>query len=169
MCSLLSASFATEQSSNLTHYVNFNFSKDKIMPTNFPNQSIKNQVLRSLRIMTIGSAAILSSATQAAAIDGLVAELTTKNYVVNISTNCEEGPVTCDNVTYRGLSKQTGKAITLKGSTKHTMCADGITPCRSLGYEFKSGNITYLVLDSGVLQVLKDKSEVLLEEQGKWK
>lgn len=99
----------------------------------------------------------------------LAGTLTTKNYIVEITRNCEEGVVSCDNVTYRGISKQTGKAITLKGSTKHTTCADGITPCRFLGYEFKSGNITYLVLESGLLQVLKGKSKVLLEERGKWK
>lgn len=139
------------------------------MSTNFSKQSMTKKVLLCLSIVTIGSSAILSSATQASATDGLAATLTTKNYVVNIATNCEEGTVTCDNVTYRGISKQTGKAITLKGSTKHTTCADGITPCRFLGYEFKSGNITYLVLESGLLQVFKGKSEVLLEEQGKWK
>jgi hypothetical protein len=139
------------------------------MATDFSKQSINKNLLLCLGIMTIDSAAMLGSATQAAATDGFAATLTTDSYVVTIATNCEEGSVTCDNVTYRGLSKQTGKAITLKGSTKHTTCSEGITPCRFIGYEFKSGNITYLVLDSGLLQVFKDKSEVLLAEQGKWK
>jgi hypothetical protein len=98
----------------------------------------------------------------------LAETLTTKNYVITVANNCEEGSVTCNNVTYHGISKQTGKAITLKGSTKHTMCADSVTPCRFLGYEFKNGNVTYLVLESGLLQVFKGESEVLLEEQGKW-
>jgi hypothetical protein len=98
----------------------------------------------------------------------LAGTLSTKNYVVTVANNCEEGSVTCNNVTYHGISKRTGKAITLKGSTKHTMCADGVTPCRFLGYEFKNGNVTYLVLESGLLQVFKGESEVLLEEQGKW-
>jgi hypothetical protein len=95
--------------------------------------------------------------------------LTTPNYVVTITRNCEEGNVTCSNVTYHGVSKKTGKAITLKGTTKHTKCADGVTPCRFLGYEFKSGNITYLVLESGTLQVFRGESEVLIDEQGEWK
>jgi hypothetical protein len=98
----------------------------------------------------------------------LAGTLTTENYVVTVQNNCEEGSVTCDNVTYHGISKQTGKAITLKGSTKHAMCADGVTPCRFLGYEFKNGNVTYLVLESGLVQVFKGESEVLLEEQGNW-
>ena len=95
--------------------------------------------------------------------------LTTTNYVVTISQNCKEGNVTCDNVTYHGVSKKTGRGITLKGTTKHTKCADGVTPCRFLGYEFKSGNITYLVLESGLLQVWRGKSEVLVDEKGEWK
>jgi hypothetical protein len=139
------------------------------MSPNFPKQSIKQKVFLYLQVMTIGSSAVLGSTTQAVAMDGFAATLTTKNYVVNIATNCEEGAVTCNNVTYRGLSKQTGKAIAMKGTTKHTTCADNITPCRFIGYEFKSGNITYLVLDSGLLQIFKNKSEVLLEEQGQWK
>ena len=139
------------------------------MATNFSKQLMNEQVLLCLGIIAIDSAAMLGSATQAAATDGFAATLTTKNYIVNIATNCEDGSVTCDNVTYRGLSKQTGKAITLKGSTKNTTCPEEIAPCRFIGYEFKSGNITYLVLDSGLLQVFKDKSEVLLEEQGQWK
>jgi hypothetical protein len=139
------------------------------MSPNFPKQSIKQKVFQYLQVMTICSSAVLNSATQVAAMDGFAATLTTKNYVINITTDCEDGAVTCDNVTYRGLSKQTGKAIALKGSTKQTTCADNITPCRFIGYEFKSGNITYLVLDSGLLQIFKDKSEVLLEEQGQWR
>jgi hypothetical protein len=98
----------------------------------------------------------------------LAETLTTNNYVVTITKNCEEGNVTCDDITYRGISKQTGEAITLKGSTKHTKCSDGMTPCKFIGYEFKNGNITYLVLESGLLQVFQGESEVLLEEQGKW-
>jgi hypothetical protein len=94
--------------------------------------------------------------------------LTTANYVVTISVNCEEGNVTCDDVTYHGVSKKTGKAITLKGTTMHTKCADGETPCRFLGYEFKNGDITYRALVPGLLQVVKGGSKVLLEEEGEW-
>ncbi len=96
-------------------------------------------------------------------------QLTTKNYVITITRHCQEGEVTCDKVTYQGVSKKSGQAITLKGNTKHTMCADGVTPCQFLGYEFKAGNITYLVLETGLLRVLKGENKVLVEEQGEWK
>lgn len=60
--------------------------------------------------------------------------LTTANYVVTITSRCETGNVSCDNFSYHGVSKKTGKSIDLKGSTKHAMCADGVTPCQFLGY-----------------------------------
>ena len=42
------------------------------------------------------------------------AVLDTRNYEVTITRNCEEGNVTCDNVTYKGVSKKSGKNIILK-------------------------------------------------------
>ena len=99
----------------------------------------------------------------------LASTLTTPKYIVTISTNCEEGNVTCGNVTYKGVSKQTGDSIELKGSTWHEKCKDGIAPCRFLGYTFKNGNITYNVFESGVLQVIQGESNVLLQENGTWK
>lgn len=94
--------------------------------------------------------------------------LTTANYVVTITRHCEEGEVSCNNVSYHGVSKKTGKSITLQGSTKHTMCADGVTPCQFIGYQFKTGNISYLVLESGALRVVKGSNDVLVEEAGEW-
>jgi hypothetical protein len=139
--------------------------KHSLKRKNMPQTTLlKVKNLKSLIVPLIFAlfASILYSQTS------LAETLTTNNYVVTITKNCEEGNVTCDDITYRGISKQTGEAITLKGSTKHTKCADGMTPCKFIGYEFKNGNITYLVLESGLLQVFQGESEVLLEEQGKW-
>lgn len=94
--------------------------------------------------------------------------LTTKNYIITISNLCPEGCVTCVNVNYVGVSRSSGKKIELTGNTIHTTCADGKTPCRFLGYEFKNGNITYVVLESGLLQVIQDQSKFLIEEKGTW-
>ena len=94
--------------------------------------------------------------------------LTTKNHIVTVTQLCPEGYVSCDNVKYVGLSKKSGNSIELNGRTLHTSCADGITPCRFLGYEFKNDNITYRVLEIGILQVIQDGSEVLFEERGSW-
>jgi hypothetical protein len=53
------------------------------------------------------------------------------------------------------------------GSTSHSICADGVTPCRFLGYRFQNGNTTYLVDEDGSLRVLQG-DKLLLEEQGEW-
>ena len=93
--------------------------------------------------------------------------LTTKSYIVTITQQCPEGHVTCDKAKYHGVSKKSGSSIELDGTTLHTKCKDG-SPCRFLGYEFENSNITYRVLESGLLQVIKNKNEVLLEEKGTW-
>lgn len=94
--------------------------------------------------------------------------LTTENYVIEIERHCQEGEVTCDNVSYVGVSKKSGNRIELKGKTLHSLCADGVTPCRFQGYQFKNGNITYKVLESGLLQVIQNNKDILIEEQGEW-
>lgn len=93
--------------------------------------------------------------------------LTTPSFVIEITVNCAEGNVTCDNVTYVGTSKKTGKSITLRGKTKHSLCADGVTPCAFQGYEFANGKTYYRLLEDGSLLVVQG-NKVLLEETGKW-
>lgn len=93
--------------------------------------------------------------------------LITPSFIIQIKVNCAEGNVTCDNVTYVGTSKKTGKSIRLRGKTKHSMCADGVTPCHFQGYEFKNGTAYYRVLEDGSLLVMQGK-KVVLEEKGNW-
>ncbi|HET8789902.1 MAG TPA: hypothetical protein VFM75_01715 [Modicisalibacter sp.] len=95
--------------------------------------------------------------------------LVTPNYVVTIESHCAEGNVTCDDVTYTGKSRKSGNAITLKGTTWHTLCADGVTPCRFLGYRFKNGNSTYFVTQGGKLLVVRNETEILVNEEGDWR
>tara|TARA_R110002049_G_scaffold211505_1_gene382474 strand:- start:163 stop:552 length:390 start_codon:yes stop_codon:yes gene_type:complete len=94
--------------------------------------------------------------------------LDTPNYSIRIEVRCPEGEVTCDNVVYRGESKRTKKSIRLVGSTAHSMCADGVTPCRFLGYVFRNDAFTYFVNGGGELVVL-DGDTVVVSEQGVWK
>jgi hypothetical protein len=93
--------------------------------------------------------------------------LQTKNFEVNITSNCAEGEVTCDNVSYRGINRKTGDSISLTGKTLHQLCADNVTPCRFLGYEFINGNYRYLVTSDGTLQVYRG-NKLILSEQGTW-
>ncbi|HET8791985.1 MAG TPA: hypothetical protein VFM75_12320 [Modicisalibacter sp.] len=102
-------------------------------------------------------------------VPAVAATLITPNYVVTIESHCAEGNVTCDDITYTGKSRKSGNAITLKGTTWHTLCADGVTPCRFLGYRFKNGNITYSATQGGKLVVVRNETEVLVSEEGDWR
>ena len=95
-------------------------------------------------------------------------QLDTPNYTVEIQQLCPEGEVQCQQVLYKGTSKVSGASIELKGTAWHSVCADGVTPCRFLGYQFKNGRIRYLVHESGLLQVIGSSDRVLVEEQGVW-
>lgn len=49
----------------------------------------------------------------------------------------------------------------------HSLCADGVTPCRFLGYEFRNGVFRYLVFESGGVRVVRG-NKVLVDEPGEW-
>jgi hypothetical protein len=94
--------------------------------------------------------------------------LETPGFTVKITQQCEEGNVTCDDVRYVGTSKKSGKAITLRGKTMHSMAADGVTPGAFQGYVFKSGRATYTVFADGRLVVTEGK-KTLVNQRGEWK
>ena len=64
--------------------------------------------------------------------------LKTKNFIVHITRNCPEGEVVCNNVSYTGTRLRNGESIKLTGRTVYRMCADKVTPCQFLGYEFRN-------------------------------
>jgi hypothetical protein len=55
----------------------------------------------------------------------------------------------------------------LQGRTLNSLCADGVTPCRFIGYEFRNGPFRYVVYDSGSLRVTRG-DKVLVDEPGEW-
>lgn len=93
--------------------------------------------------------------------------LTTKNFRIDITRNCPQGSVTCDNVTYKGVDLKSGKSIQLTGRTLHSPGAGGVTPGRFLGYEFINGDYRYVVSDDGTLQIYQGK-RLLQQETGTW-
>ncbi len=93
--------------------------------------------------------------------------LTTPHFTVVLSENCEEGVVGCDDVTYQGTNRKTGKTITLQGTTNMVMCADGVTPCHIGNYTFNNGAVVYSVYPDGTLTVTEGSKE-LLNETGEW-
>lgn len=94
--------------------------------------------------------------------------LETPGFTVKITQQCEEGNVTCDDVRYVGTSKKSGKAITLRGKTMHSLAADGVTPGAFQGYVFKSGRVSYTVFADGRLVVTEGK-KTLVNQRGEWK
>ena len=96
---------------------------------------------------------------------GAIAEsFNTKNFSVKITRNCPEGYVTCNNVIYRGTDLRSGESIRLKGKTHHTICKDGVTPCRFLGYVFRNGSYLYRVTNMSILEVYKGGKLILSEQ-----
>ena len=114
--------------------------------------------MRALLVIVLLSAAISSPAST----------LTTPSYKITVEVRCPEGNVTCEDVRYVGVSRKSGKSITLTGRTVHTTGADGVTPSRFLGYEFKSGSTRYFVGEDGELRVTQG-SKILVQETGVWK
>lgn len=93
--------------------------------------------------------------------------LRTQNFQVTVTRNCaNDGPI-CDDVSYVGTNLNSGDMVRLNGTTVHTICADGITPCRFVGYQFRNGQYRYLVTHEGTLEVYRGR-ELLLQEQGTW-
>ena len=96
---------------------------------------------------------------------GAIAEsFNTKNFSVKITGNCPEGYVTCNNVIYQGTDLRSGKSIRLRGRTHHTICKDGVTPCRFLGYVFRNGSYLYRVTNMNILEVYKGGKLILSEQ-----
>jgi len=95
----------------------------------------------------------------------LAETLKTKSFNIKITRNCPEGSVTCNHVRYYGRNLKTGASVRLTGKTIHTPCADGVTPCRFLGYEFRNQQYLYRVTEGGRLQVYQGK-KLILQEQG---
>lgn len=135
-----------------------------------PPAPARGQWLLTLLAFALGVlAGWLLAVTAARAADApRVMQLDTPGYTVRLEIGCNEGEVTCDRVTYTGTSRKSGAAITLRGGTWHTPCADGVTPCRFQGWQFRRGSTVYRVTDSGWLSVTQG-SKLLLEEQGTWR
>lgn len=94
--------------------------------------------------------------------------LETDGFIILIESFCEEGEVSCNNYRYTGASKKSNNTIILNGSSWHSLCADGISPCRFLGYKFENTDVTYFVHESGLLEVIQGNDNVLLSQQGSW-
>lgn len=121
------------------------------------------KIIKILQSLLIVSALLMSNSILAK--DRV---LDTANYLITISSQCEEGEVICNSYQYLGVSKQSGQSIQLVGSSWYRMCSDGQTPCQFLGYRFKNRTVTYFISNEGSIAVVTDKGKILLQESGRW-
>ncbi|UTF58909.1 hypothetical protein [Gilvimarinus sp. DA14] len=96
------------------------------------------------------------------------AELETAQFRIAIATHCEEGEVTCADVAASITDKQSQHTQFIQGGTQHTTCADGISPCRFLGYRFVAEDKYYSVSEGGLLTVTTHQGKEIYREQGRW-
>lgn len=88
----------------------------------------------------------------------------TASYSISVGCICPEGCVSCNNQIFTATNRQTGEVIHLKGSTRHSIGADGVTPSHFHGYEFEDGPLTYFIDNSSTLTITHDINGVILEE-----
>ena len=86
----------------------------------------------------------------------------TPTYEMTIEVSCVEGMISCDNVHMILTDKKTKESVSVIGSTLHTICADGVTPCRFLGYKFQKDDLKYMIIDQR-FTIHESKKEIVSE------
>ena len=108
-------------------------------------------------------AALASLAIPIAAIQTEAKEMySSKTYEFSIQRRCHEGWISCDNVLLEARNKKTGESLSVIGSTYHSRCADGISPCRFIGYIFKKNGLK-IIIDYQNLVFTRNGAEILRE------
>ena len=113
-----------------------------------------NQSIFSLILLPVASIMAIATTSNAETIR-------TKSFLIDINTQCEEGNVSYDRVTYVGTDLKTGKSIRLMGKTLNSRHS-----YRFLGYEFRNGKYRYVISEDNSLLVYKG-DKLILQEQGK--
>jgi hypothetical protein len=96
------------------------------------------------------------------------AVLLTEQFVVVVVEHCPEGDVACNNVTYTGVSRKTGETISLKGQAWLRMCADTVTPCEHVGWQFRNGEFTYRVRETPPSLEVERGGKTVIEQKAVW-
>lgn len=94
--------------------------------------------------------------------------LISPSYRFVLEQNCAEGEVSCATISGYLETKASGVKQNFTGETRHSLCADGVTPCRFQGYEVSAGGITYFLTDDGGISIIAKDGTVTGSEQGQW-
>jgi hypothetical protein len=90
-------------------------------------------------------------------------ELNTTSFTIDIQKNCQEGEVTCDNISYTGTRKSDGSQIHLIGHTLNNKNTFDL-----YGYTFKNGDYTYSIYIQSAEFILEKNGKVIVAEKGEW-
>lgn len=114
------------------------------------------------RLIVSAMAAFLGASSATAAV------LATEQFVIVIVERCPEGDVACNDVSYTGINRKTGEAISLKGQAWVRMCADAVTPCEHVGWQFKNGEFTYRVRETPPSLEVERGGKTLIDQKAVW-
>lgn len=92
----------------------------------------------------------------------------TPTFDILVKWMCEEGHVSCDNITFSVENQRDGTTRHYVGESIHSLCADGESPCRFLGYRFRAGCMSFTLYSHGYIEVVSEELGVLLSEEGQW-
>lgn len=91
----------------------------------------------------------------------------TKNFLIKISPNCEEGDVACNNISYIGIRKSDGAKINLNGKTLNRSCEKSTSDL--YGYEFKNGKYVYTIYGRSLASLtVTNNDKIILSEEGEF-
>ena len=94
--------------------------------------------------------------------------LQTTSYRIGVEWRCEQNSVTCDNVFFTVLNLETEEQMIYVGRTHHSICADGVTPCKFQGYSFQVESGLFRIYSRGELEIIASDGEILVAESGRW-
>ncbi len=96
------------------------------------------------------------------------AVLVTEQFVIVIVEQCPEGDVACNNVKYTGVNRSTGETLTLKGQAWVRMCADAVSPCQHIGWQFRNGDYVYRIRETPPSLIIERNGRMLIEQKATW-
>ena len=99
----------------------------------------------------------------------LAEDFISPTYEIAMRWNCSEGNVTCDDIEIKLANRTDNRFYTAVGKSRHSVCADGVTPCQFQGYEFMIGELNYFLHVDGLIEVVHGKGKLVISEQGEWK
>lgn len=88
-------------------------------------------------------------------------KINTDKFNIRIEDNCEEGNVSCEDISYSAIRLSDGSRIDLKGGTKNRPKSYSF-----YGYEFKNNSYTYVLYTAQAMPelVIFHKGKIILAE-----